>query len=107
MRASGRFLIAAGNVVTDIEQAAARIAQVLVVAGLARLGAAADVARLNAERVRHEGREDLHAARRAGEAVGGSAAQGYKRDRHALSVPSTAARASRRTPSRPPGCPRS
>ena len=27
------------------------------------------------ERVRHERREDLHAARRAGEAVGGAAAQ--------------------------------
>ena len=89
-----------------LEQAAARVAQVVLVTGLLDLAAAADVARLNAQRVSQQRREDLHAARRAGEAIGGAAAQGYERDGHPLIAPSTAARASRRTPSRPPGCPR-
>ena len=101
--------VTAGERVVDLaaglEQAAARVAQVVLVAGLADLAGRADVARLDAERPRHQRREDLHAARRAREAVGGAAAQRYERDAHALSVPSSAARASRRRPSRPPGCP--
>jgi hypothetical protein len=90
-----------------LEQAAARLRQVVLVAGLAHLTGAADEARLHAERPGHERRQDLHSARRAREAVRGAAAQRYERDAHVLSDPSSSARASRRRPSRPPGCPRS